>query len=203
MTTGYGARFHAILSPMVCDHTRSGAILPPQPFISTEAIAARLTELGREIAAKLPPGTIHVVVVLRGAFVFAADLVRALPREVRCDFLAVRSYGSATETSGIVEITHDLGLPIAGEQVLLIEDIVDTGLTLRHLLELLATRHPASIHVCAMLNKPSRRRTEVPVDFVGFEIPEHFVVGYGLDHDQRYRNLPYIGVIEEPAKGAP
>ncbi len=127
---------------------------------------------------------------------FMADLVRALPRETCCDFLAVRSYGSATETSGVVQITHDLSLPVTGQHVLLVEDIVDTGLTLRHLMQLLATRGPASLHTCALLSKPSRRRVQVKVDFVGFEVPDQFVVGYGLDFDQRYRNLPYIGVIE-------
>lgn len=167
----------------------------PPVLIPAAEIDARIKALGREIDAAIPPGALHVVGVLRGAFVFMADLVRAVPREVRCDFLAVRSYGSATESSGIVEITHDLGLPIAGQHVLLVEDIVDTGLTLRHLLDLLATRHPASVRVCALLNKPSRRRVEVPVHFVGFEVPDRFVVGFGLDHDQRYRNLPYIGVI--------
>jgi len=170
--------------------------MPPLPLISAEQIAARVAGLAREIDAALAPGPIHVVAVLRGAFMFAADLVRALPRDVSCDFLAVRSYGAATESSGIVEITHDLGFPISGRRVLLVEDIVDTGLTLQHLLHLLATRRPASVHVCALLNKPSRRRCEVAVDFVGFEIPNRFVVGYGLDHDQRHRNLPYVGVIE-------
>ena len=181
---------------MCPDHSRPHDPVPPHPLISREEIGARVMSLGREINAALPPGTIHVVAVLRGAFVFAADLIRALPREVSCDFLAVRSYGAATESSGIVEITHDLGLPITGRHVLLVEDIVDTGLTLRHLIDLLATRRPASLHVCALLNKASRRQTEVPVDFVGFEIPDRFVVGYGLDHDQRHRNLPYVGVIE-------
>jgi hypoxanthine phosphoribosyltransferase len=119
-----------------------------------------------------------------------------MDREVRCDFLAMHSYGSATETTGVVEITHDLGMPIADQHVLVVEDIVDTGLTLRHLLDLLETHRPASLHVCALLDKPSRRRTQVPLHFSGFEIPDVFVVGYGLDHDQRYRNLPYLGVIE-------
>jgi hypoxanthine phosphoribosyltransferase len=184
------------------DHNRHDATSPPQPLISAKAIQARVLDLGREIDKRLPAGSLHVAVVLRGAFMFAADLVRAIPRELRCDFMAVRSYGSATETSGVVEITHDLGLPVTGQHVLLVEDIVDTGLTLRHLLDLLATRHPASVHVCTLLNKPSRRRTEVPLDFVGFEIPDRFVVGYGLDHDQRYRNLPYVGLLEEPTKGS-
>jgi hypoxanthine phosphoribosyltransferase len=188
---------------MVSDHSRLGEAAPPRPLISAADLAVRVAELGQAIAARVPPGPLHVVVVLRGAFVFAADLLRALPRDVRCDFLAIRSYGSATETSGIVEITHDLELPIAGEHVLVVEDIVDTGLTLHHLLDLLATRQPASVHVCALLDKPSRRRSEVAVDFVGFTIPDHFVVGYGLDYAQRYRNLPYVGVLPAPMKDAP
>jgi hypoxanthine phosphoribosyltransferase len=168
----------------------------PPPLISAAHIAARVAALAGEIDVALPPGPVYVVAVLRGAFVFAADLIRALPRDVRCDFLGVRSYGSATETSGVVQITHDLALPIAGQHVLLVEDIVDTGLTVRHLLDLLATRQPASLRVCALLDKPERRQTRVSVDFVGFTVPDRFVVGYGLDHDQRYRNLPYVGVLE-------
>jgi hypoxanthine phosphoribosyltransferase len=178
------------------ENNRPIAPTPPRRLFSAEQIAARVTELGEEIDATLPAGPIHVVGILRGAFIFLADLVRAMDRDVRCDFLAVRSYGSATETSGVVQITHDLSMPIAEQHVLVVEDIVDTGLTLRHLLDLLETRRPASVHVCAFLNKPSRRRTQVPLHFVGFEIPDLFVVGYGLDHDQHYRNLPYLGVIE-------
>ncbi len=170
--------------------------VPPRQLFSAAEIADRVAALGLQIASTLPEGTLHVVGILRGAFVFMADLIRAMDRDVRCDFLAMRSYGSATETSGVVEITHDLGMPIAGQHVLVVEDIVDTGLTLRHLLDLLETRRPASLHVCALLNKPSRRRTQVPLHFYGFEISDLFVVGYGLDHDQRYRNLPYLGVIE-------
>ena len=168
----------------------------PKELISAAAIATRIAGLAREIDQTLPPGPLTVVGVLRGAFIFMADLVRAIPREMTCDFLGVRSYGDATVSSGVVEITSDLAAPIANRHVLLVEDIVDTGLTLRHLLQLLATRGPASLHTCALLNKPSRRCTDVPVDFVGFEIPDRFVVGYGLDFDQRYRNLPYIGTIE-------
>ena len=178
------------------DNSLEEQLAPPRPLFDQAQIAARVNALGRQISDRLPAGTLHVIGVLRGAFVFMADLVRALPRDTRCDFMAVRSYGAATETSGIVEITHDMSLPIAGQHVLLVEDIVDTGLTLRHLLQLLATRQPASLHTCALLSKPSRRRVDVPVDFVGFEVPDHFVVGYGLDFDQRYRNLPYIGIIE-------
>ncbi len=182
------------------DHSFPNNIVPPPQLISAAQIATRVATLGREIGSALPDGTIHVIGVLRGAFVFMSDLVRVLPRETRCDFLAVRSYGSTTETSGVVEITHDLGLPIAGEHVLLVEDIVDTGLTLLYLLDVLKARQPASVSVCALLNKPSRRRVEVPLDFHDFTIPDLFVVGYGLDYDQRYRNLPYIGVIQEHTK---
>jgi hypoxanthine phosphoribosyltransferase len=167
----------------------------PRPLISAQDIATRVVALGNEIAMRLP-GTLTVVGVLRGAFIFMADLVRAIPGDVRCDFLGVRSYGAATETSGVVQITNDLSLPIAGQTVLLVEDIVDTGLTLRYLLDLLAAREPASLHACALLNKPSRRRVEVPLDFVGFEIPDHFVVGYGLDAAQKHRGLPYIGILD-------
>ncbi len=191
-----GARVPGYVAPMCPKPSRSPTLPPPQPLLSPEHIAARVAELAREIDAAVPPGVLHVVVILRGAFVFAADLIRCLPRELHCDFLGVRSYGAATETSGVVEITHDLGLPITGKHVLVVEDIVDTGLTLRHLLELLAIRRPASIRVCALLDKPARRQVSVPVDFVGFTIPDRFVVGYGLDYDQRYRNLPYVGVIE-------
>jgi hypoxanthine phosphoribosyltransferase len=175
----------------------------PRELISAQAIAQRVASLGQDIAASVPDGPLHVVSVLRGAFVFTADLVRALRRDVRCDFMSVRSYGSETVTSGVVQITQDLGFPVVGKHLLLVEDIVDSGLTLRYLIDLLRTRHPASLHTCALLNKPSRRRTEVTVDFVGFEIPDLFVVGYGLDYDQRYRNLPYVGVIEPEPEEAP
>jgi len=166
------------------------------PFIPAETISHRVAELGVEIGARLPPGEIAVVGVLRGAFVFMADLVRAIPRETTCDFLGARSYGNATTSSGVVEITSDLVVPIAERHVLLVEDIVDTGLTLRYLLGILGARGPASLSVCALLSKPSRRRVEVPVDFVGFDVPDHFLIGYGLDSAQRYRNLPFIAIHE-------
>jgi hypoxanthine phosphoribosyltransferase len=169
----------------------------PRPLISAQDIAARVAALGGEIAARLPDSTLTAIGVLRGAFVFMADLVRAIPRDVRCDFLGVRSYGAATETSGVVQITSDLSLPISGQHVLLVEDIVDTGLTLRYLLDLLEAQGPASLQVCALLNKPSRRRVEVPLHFVGFEIPDRFVVGYGMDAAQKYRSLPYVAVVDE------
>ena len=167
----------------------------PMEIISETAIRARVLAMGREVEAKLPPGPTTVVGVLRGAFVFMADLVRTIERPVTCDFLGVRSYGDATVSSGVVGITSDLAAPIENRHVLLVEDIVDTGLTLKYLLDLLAARGPASLHACALLSKPSRRRIDVRVDFTGFEVPDEFVVGYGLDAGQLYRNLPYIGVI--------
>jgi hypoxanthine phosphoribosyltransferase len=169
--------------------------VPLRPLISADDIATRVLGLGREIAERIPPGELVVAGILRGAFIFMADLVRSIPRESRCDFMAVRSYGDATESSGVVQITTDLALPIEGQHVLLVEDIVDTGLTLRYLLDALHARRPKSLHVCALLSKPSRRRVEVPVDFVGFEVPDVFVVGYGLDAAQRHRQLPYIAEL--------
>lgn len=173
--------------------------MPPRELISAAAIARRVAELGAEIDAKLPPGPLTVVGVLRGAFMFMADLVRTIPRPLTCDFLGVRSYGDATVSSGVVEITSDLGAPIAGRQVLLVEDIVDTGLTLKYLLDLLWARGPASIHNCALLAKPSYRTSLLggpALDFVGFDAPDTFVVGYGLDAGQLYRNLPYIAALD-------
>jgi hypoxanthine phosphoribosyltransferase len=176
---------------------RSGTVddVPLRELIPASEIAKRVAALGAEIDARLPPGPLTVVGVLRGAFVFMADLVRAIPRELTCDFLGVRSYGDATVSSGVVEITSDLGAPIAGRQVLLVEDIVDTGLTLRYLLDLLRARGPSSVHICALLAKTSYK--EVPLDFVGFPAPDAFVVGYGLDGRQLYRNLPGICALEE------
>ena len=137
-----------------------------------------------------------LVCVLKGSFVFAADLARAIDLPVRIDFLGVRSYGVDTETSGVVQITYDLSRPIEHEHVLLVEDIVDTGLTIAYLMDLLRTRGPTSVRVCALLHKPARARIEVKVDYLGFTIEDRFVVGYGLDFAERYRNLPYIGVVE-------
>jgi hypoxanthine phosphoribosyltransferase len=168
----------------------------PVELYSAATIAARVAELGLLIDATIPPGPLTVVGVLRGAFVFMADLVRAIPRPMTCDFLGVRSYGDATVSSGVVQITSDLTAPIADRHVLLVEDIADTGLTIRYLLDLLTARHPASIRTCALLSKPSGRRIDVPLDFVGFEAPDRFLVGYGLDAGQLYRNLPYIGVLD-------
>jgi hypoxanthine phosphoribosyltransferase len=137
-----------------------------------------------------------LICVLKGSFVFASDLARAIDLPLRIDFLGVRSYGEGTETSGVVQITQDLSRPIENEHVLIVEDIVDTGLTIAHLMDLLRTRQPRSVKVCSLLHKPVRARVQVKIDYLGFTIEDKFVVGYGLDFAERYRNLPYIGVVE-------
>ena len=170
----------------------------PRALISAERIAERTRELGTQIARDYAGKSLVLVPVLKGSFVFAADLARAIEEPVRIDFLGVRSYGAGTESSGVVQITHDLSRPIEGEDVLLVEDIVDTGLTVAHLVSLLQTRGPRSVRVCALLHKPSRARVAASIDYLGFTIEDRFVVGYGLDFDERHRNLPYIGVLDEP-----
>ena len=167
----------------------------PEVMLAPDALAARVAELGAAISADYRDLPLVVVVVLKGSFVFAADLVRAIDAPLEVDFLGVRSYGDATETSGIVQITSDLTRSIEGRDVLLVEDIVDTGLTLRFLLDNLRTREPRSMKLAALLHKPSRTRAVVPIDYLGFTIPDVFVVGYGLDAAQRYRNLPYVGKL--------
>jgi hypoxanthine phosphoribosyltransferase len=164
-------------------------------LISSDRLAKRVAELGADIDRAMPPGEITAVCVLRGAFVFMADLVRAIPRVMTCEFLTARSYGDATESSGVVEIASDLTAPIEGKHVLLVEDIVDTGLTLKYLRDNLTARGPASLYIAALLSKPARRKVDINADFTGFEIDDEFVVGYGLDAAQRYRNLPYLGVL--------
>jgi len=135
--------------------------------------------------------------VLKGAVFFLSDLMRQLETPCEVDFMAVSSYGSSTDSSGVVRILKDLDAPIEGREVLIVEDIVDSGLTLSYLLRNLAARDPASLEVCALLTKPERRKVELPIRYVGFEIPNRFAVGYGLDHSERYRNLPYVAVLEE------
>jgi hypoxanthine phosphoribosyltransferase len=159
-------------------------------------IAARVKELGAQITKDFRSRNLVLVVVLKGSFLFAADLCRAIDLPLRIDFLGVRSYGEGTETSGVVQITQDLSRPIAGEDVLIVEDIVDTGLTIAHLMDLFRTRQPRSVQVCALLHKPARARVEVKIDYLGFTIEDRFVVGYGLDFAERHRNLPFIGVVE-------
>lgn len=164
-------------------------------LISAEEIAARVKELGAQISKDYAGQKLVLVCVLKGSFVFTADLARAIDGHVRIEFLGVQSYGEGTESSGMVQITQDLTKSVEGENVLIVEDIVDTGLTLSHLLDLFKTRKPASVKVCSLLHKPARTRIEVPVDYLGFTIEDKFVVGYGLDWAQRYRNLPFVGVV--------
>lgn len=165
-------------------------------MLDRETIAARVKELGAQITKDYQDKNLVLVVVLKGSFVFAADLARAIDLPLRLDFLGVRSYGEGTETSGVVQITQDLSKPIAGEDVLIVEDIVDTGLTIAHLMDLFRTRGPKSVKVCSLLHKPARARVAVNVDYLGFTIEDKFVVGYGLDFAERHRNLPYIGVVQ-------
>jgi hypoxanthine phosphoribosyltransferase len=164
-------------------------------LISADEVAAKVRALGATITRDYRDKDLVVVVVLKGSFVFAADLIRSIGLPLEVDFLGVRSYGDSTETSGVVQITSDLTRPIEGKDVLLVEDIVDTGLTLRFLLDNLATRAPRSVKLAALLHKPARTRAEVAIDYLGFSIEDVFVVGYGLDHAQRHRNLPYVGVL--------
>lgn len=164
-------------------------------MLDQRTITARIEALGAQITADYSGrGDVVLVGVLKGSFVFLADLARAIDLAVEIDFLGLSSYGDSEQTSGVVQVTQDLTRPVAGKHVLVVEDIVDTGLTMRYLLENLGTRRPASVKVCTLLHKPARTRVEVPIDYVGFEIPDQFVVGYGLDYKSRLRNLPFIGV---------
>ena len=165
-------------------------------LLSEEAIRRRVAELGREVSAKYVGEVPILVNILKGGFIFLADLVRAMDVDCEVDFMVVSSYADRTESSGVVRILSDLGLNIENRHVLIVEDIVDTGLTLEYLRELLLARSPASLRVVTLLDKVERRKVPVPLDFVGFRIPDEFVVGYGLDCAQRFRNLPYITILD-------
>ena len=175
-------------------------------LFSAEQIAARSAQLGEQIARDYDGKDILLLGVLKGSFVFFADLARQIflsqqrlglrVGTVSTEFLALQSYGDATTTSGVVQITADLTRPVEGKHLLIVEDIVDTGLTMRYLLDNLATRRPASIKLCSLLHKPARTQKQVPIDYLGFTIEDLFVVGYGLDYKQRYRNLPWIAVLQ-------
>jgi hypoxanthine phosphoribosyltransferase len=165
-------------------------------MLSAETIRERIVELGAQITRDYEGRRLVLVCVLKGSFVFTADLTRSIDLPHRIEFLGVRSYGEDTTSSGIVQITQDLTKPIEGDDILIVEDIVDTGLTIAHLLDLLRTRKPASVKVCALLHKPARARVQVPIDYLGFTIEDRFVVGYGLDWAERYRNLRDICVVE-------
>lgn len=165
-------------------------------LISAEAIQQRVRELGAQITADYADrGDLLLVGVLKGCAMFMVDLARAIELPLAIDFIAVASYGASTESSGVVRVLKDLETDIAGRHLLIVEDIIDSGLTLAYLRGLLLRRNPASLRICTLLNKPERRTADVPVDYLGFDIPNEFVVGYGLDYAERYRNLPYIGVL--------
>ena len=164
-------------------------------LISEDEIREKVRELGATISSDYDGKTIHIIGILKGAWMFMADLVRHLTVPVSTDFITIASYGSGTETSGTIRLLSDIRNSIEGKHVLLIEDIVDTGLSLQYLLTILASRLPDSLKVCALLDKPDRHRVDVDIDYLGFTIPDKFVVGYGIDYDEQLRNLPYIGYV--------
>ena len=164
-------------------------------LIDEERLSARVAELGEEISTDYEGRDLLLIGVLKGAVFFMADLMRHLTVPCEVDFMAISSYGAATDSSGVVRILKDLDINIAGRDVLVVEDIIDSGLTLSYLMRNLEAREPATLEICALLTKPDRREIDVPVRYVGFEIPNRFVVGYGLDFGERYRNLPYVGVL--------
>ncbi len=168
----------------------------PQVMLSTDEIQARIRELAGEISSCYPPDQdLHLICILKGAFLFLGDLIRAMDRHVTIDFMAVSSYAKGTTSSGEVRMIKDLDSGLQGRNVIIVEDIVDTGLTLAYLQEILHARGPRTLRTACLLSKPSRRKIDVKVEFVGFTIEDRFVVGYGLDYAERYRNLPYIGVL--------
>ncbi len=171
-------------------------------LIDANQLQARVAELGTSIRRDYGPGSdLILIAVLKGAFVFLADLTRALGFLHEVDFMAVSSYGEGTTSSGVVRIIMDLERNITGRHVLIVEDIIDTGNTLAYIRRILSDRRPASLRICTLLNKPSRRTVNVPVDYIGFDIPDRFVVGYGLDFAEKYRDLPYIGVLKPEMYG--
>ena len=165
-------------------------------LIGEQQLEQRITDLAQEIRQDYADRPVHFIAVLKGAFVFLADLVRRMDGPNSLDFIAVSSYGSGTTTSGEVRLTKDLDRSVEGRDVVIVEDIVDTGLTLSYLQEILLARNPKSLKTACLLSKPSRRKVDVSVEYIGFTIEDRFVVGYGLDYDERYRNLPYIAVVD-------
>ncbi|MGI6143460.1 MAG: hypoxanthine phosphoribosyltransferase [bacterium] len=166
-------------------------------LIEQERLQQRVQELGAEISRDYRGKELHLICVLKGAVLFLADLSRNMTIPVSFDFMAVSSYGASTETSGVVRILKDLEQSIEGKDVLIVEDIIDSGLTLHYLYKNLYSRKPASLEICTLLDKPERRTVDVPVKYCGFSIPDRFVVGYGLDYAEKFRNLPYIGVLKD------
>jgi hypoxanthine phosphoribosyltransferase len=167
-------------------------------LITADQLQRRVRELGEQISRDYAGRPLLLVGVLKGAVFFLSDLMRFIDIPVEVDFMAVASYGSATDSSGVVRILKDLDAAIEDRDVLIVDDIVDSGLTLQYLLRSLGARNPASLEVCALLTKPERRKVELPTRYVGFEIPDRFAIGYGLDHAERYRNLPYIAALHTP-----
>src|SRR5262245_13521337 len=165
-------------------------------LIEQARLAERVRELAGEIRRDAGDRQVHLIGVLKGSFIFLADLMRAMEGNISCDFIALSSYGSGTTSSGEVRLTKDLDRSLEGRDVVIVEDIVDTGLTLSYLQEILRAREPRSLRTACLLSKPSRRKVDVTVEYIGFTIPDRFVVGYGLDYDEQYRNLPYVGVLE-------
>ena len=165
-------------------------------LLSEEEVAKRIDELGRKISEDYAGRQVHLICVLKGGVFFMCELAKRITVPVSMDFMSVSSYGDGTSSSGVVKIAKDLDEALEGKDVLVVEDIIDSGRTLYYLLDILAKRHPNSMKLCTLLDKPERRVRDVTVDYVGFEIPDEFVVGYGLDYAQKYRNLPYIGVVE-------
>jgi hypoxanthine phosphoribosyltransferase len=171
-------------------------------LLSGEQVQARVAELGAQLSADYDGRDPVLVSVLKGSIIFLADLVRAMPIPLSIDLMEVSSYGASTESSGQVRILKDLSTSIADREVIVVEDIIDTGLTLNYLLRYLHDKGPASIRICCLLDKPARRLAEIEIDYRGFTIPDRFVIGYGLDYGERYRNLPYIGVLRPSVYGA-
>ena len=167
-------------------------------LVQPDDLSARVKELGEQVSADYEGRDLLLVGVLKGAVFFLSDLMRHISSPCEVDFMAVASYGSSTDSSGVVRILKDLDIPIEGREVLIVEDIVDSGLTLSYLLRTLNARNPKSLEVCALLTKPDRRKVDLPIRYVGFEIPNRFAIGYGLDHAERYRNLPYVAVLADP-----
>ena len=165
-------------------------------MLTEQEVNDRIKKIGEQISKDYAGKSVHLVCVLKGGSFFMCELAKRITVPVTLDFMSASSYGSSTKSSGVVKIVKDLDEPLKDKNVLVVEDIVDSGRTLSYLLKMLGDRGPASVKLCTLLDKPERRVTDVKVDYTGFEIPDDFVVGYGLDYDQRYRNLPYIGVVE-------
>lgn len=165
-------------------------------MIPEDEVDAKIEELGRRISEDFAGQEVHLICILKGSVFFVCELAKRITVPVTIDFMQVSSYGAETKSSGVVRLSKDLDEPLQGKNVIIVEDIIDSGRTLNHLVKLLGQRNPKSMTICTLLDKPSRRVVEVEVKYTGFQIPDEFVVGYGLDYDQRYRNLPYIGIIE-------